>query len=192
MLPSLLDPARHTLLAGPRADEQGRSDARSGHWDRADLTLRAGFGAIWLVDAYLKWQPAFQAQFLDLLQNAAKGQPAWLAGWFHLWTVLVALNPRFFALSTAATETYLAAALLAGFALKSTYLLGAGYSLLIWATAEGFGGVAQPGATDLGAAIVYAVVFLALLALLPRRGTRRYAIDALIARRLPGWRRVAA
>ncbi len=154
--------------------------------------LRVGFGGIWLVDAYLKWQPAFQAHFLGILHEAAMGQPAWLRGWFQFWMALVSHHVHAFALATAVTESYFALALLAGFARRPTYLLGAGYSLLIWATAEGFGGLSQTGATDIGAAVIYAVVFLALLAVPAPRGGTSYCLHAMIARRLRWWQRVAA
>ncbi len=37
--------------------------------------VRAAFGVIWAIDAYLKWQPGFAAHYVGYLQNAAKGQP---------------------------------------------------------------------------------------------------------------------
>jgi hypothetical protein len=47
-------------------------------------------------------------------------------------------------------------------------------------------------ATDIGTAIIYAVVFLALVALDARgKGTRPYSLHAVIERRLPWWRRLA-
>jgi hypothetical protein len=44
-----------------------------------------------------------------------------------------------------------AAALIFGFARKSTYIAAAVFSLLIWSTAEGFGGPYTAGSTDVGA-----------------------------------------
>ena len=83
-------------------------------------------------------------------------------------------------------------ALVLGFARKVTYMGGAIWSLLIWATAEGLGRT-RPGeiATDIGTAIIYAVVFLALLAADRCYATRPYSLDALIERHLPWWRRIA-
>ena len=38
------------------------------------LTMpRIAFGVIWAVDASLKWQPAFQANFQQILSGVAKG-----------------------------------------------------------------------------------------------------------------------
>jgi nitrite reductase (NO-forming) len=64
---------------------------------------------------------------------------------------------------------------------KISYALGALWSLLIWATAEGFGH-SDNVPTDMGTAIIYAVVFLALLALDVRAGTRALSVDAVIER----------
>ena len=71
----------------------------------------------------------------------------------------------FFAYLIAVVETLIALALIAGFARKITYSAAIVFSLLIWATAEGFGGPYTSGASDVGTAIIYAVVFAALLAL---------------------------
>lgn len=88
-------------------------------------------------------------------------------------------------------ETLIAAALILGVARKLTYLGAIGFSLLIWATAEGFGGLYTRGSTDIGTAIIYAVVFLALLAISAQEGTSRYSLDALIERRLSWWHWIA-
>lgn len=74
---------------------------------------------------------------------------------------------------------------------KVTYVGGAVWSLLVWATAEGFGRMSSGVATDIGTAIVYSGVFLALLAADQCERTRPFSIDAAIERRLPWWRRVA-
>src|SRR5260370_26310857 len=47
--------------------------------------LRIAFGVIWAVDASLKWQPAFQANFQQILSGVSKGQPGFLNWWFALW-----------------------------------------------------------------------------------------------------------
>jgi uncharacterized membrane protein YphA (DoxX/SURF4 family) len=61
----------------------------------------------------------------------------------------------FLALGSAALETYLAIALVSGFARKLTYSVGAIYTVLIWTTAEGFGGPYVPGvSTDVDAALI--------------------------------------
>ena len=96
------------------------------------------------------------------------------------------------ALGSAAIETYLAVALLTGFARKVTYSVGAIYTALIWATAEGFGGPYVPGSsTDVGAAIIYTLLFLTLLINDAGVGFSRLSLDGVLERRMPRWRRVA-
>jgi nitrite reductase (NO-forming) len=95
------------------------------------------------------------------------------------------------AYGTAATETAIAIAVLAGFARKTAYLGGAAYSLVIWAAAEGFGGPYQAGATDIGTAIIYTFVFLGLLILAAQSGPDEYCVDRYLERRLSWWVRIA-
>jgi nitrite reductase (NO-forming) len=150
--------------------------------------LRIAFGAIWAVDASLKWQPAFQANFQQILSGVAKGQPGFLNWWFGLWQFVVSGRAPIFGLLTAGTETYLALALITGFARKFTYSVGILYGLFVWSVAEGFGGPYMPGTTtDVGAAIIYSLVFLALLLV----DAGRLSVDSLIARKIPAWRWVS-
>jgi uncharacterized membrane protein YphA (DoxX/SURF4 family) len=158
---------------------------------RAKDLFRIAFGVIWVIDAALKWQPAFKAEFAGMIRTAAQGQPGWLHGWFHFWINLVAPNAGFFAYSTAAIETLIAAALIFGFARKLTYIGAALFSVLIWATAEGFGGPYTAGATDIGSAVIYAVVFVGLLALNYEAGPSRFSVDYLIEQRVSWWTRLA-
>lgn len=156
-------------------------------------TLRILFGVAWTANAALKWFPAFGAGLLGMLTDVSQGQPAFLRPWFNMVTA-VASDGRAAALATgsAALETYLAIALLTGFARKTTYLIGAGYTALIWATAEGFGGPYVPGvSTDVGAAIVYTLLFAVFLVHDAAAGSSRLSLDSVLERRLPSWRRVA-
>jgi nitrite reductase (NO-forming) len=91
---------------------------------------------------------------------------------------------------SAATETLLALALIAGFARKTVYLFGAGYSLVIWAMGEGFGAPYQSGSTDVGAALIYGFVFAALF-LMDRSGPNLFSLDAYLETRVSWWHRVA-
>jgi uncharacterized membrane protein YphA (DoxX/SURF4 family) len=150
--------------------------------------LRIAFGVIWAVDAALKWQPAFQANFSQIVASVAQGQPGFLNWWFSIWQVIVTGRAPIFAVLTAATETYLAFALIAGFARKFTYAIGIAYSLFVWSVAEGFGGPYVPGtSTDVGAAIIYSLVFWALFLV----DAGRLSVDRLIAARVPAWRRIS-
>jgi nitrite reductase (NO-forming) len=167
-----------------------RARARfSRDWGAA--AVRVAFGVVWLGDAALKWLPAYRTNFLDELRTGAQGQPRWLHPWFHLVVRLASPRIALFAGGTAILETLLALALLAGFARKFVYLGGTVYSLLVWATAEGFGGPYSASSTDIGAAIIYAVVSFALLVVNARSETSRYSVDRLIERRWAWWHRVA-
>lgn len=153
--------------------------------------VRIGFGLVWLVDAALKWLPAYRTNFLQQLRIGAQGQPWWLHPWFHLVLGVASSRAVLLAYGSAVVETLLAFALIVGFARKSVYVGGAIYSLLVWATADGFGGPYSASSTDVGPAIIYSVVFLALLVVNARSETSNYSVDRLIERRWPGWRRVA-
>jgi nitrite reductase (NO-forming) len=153
--------------------------------------VRVAFGLIWAVDAAFKWRASFRAGYLGGLTDAAKGQPGWLDGWFNFWIDLQRPRVDFFAYLVAVVETLIAVALIFGFARKITYICGAVFSLLIWSTAEGFGGPYTAGSTDVGTALVYALMFLALLAISAQVGTSRYSVDAIIERHVPWWYRIA-
>lgn len=153
--------------------------------------VRIVFGVIWLVDAFLKWLPGFRSGYMDYLAEGAQGQPSWLRGWFNFWIDLQQPRPVFFAYLVAVVETIIALALIFGFARKLTYIGAIAFSLLIWATAEGFGGPYTTGSEDVGSALIYAVVFGSLLVLNMQSGPSRRSLDALIERRVPWWYRVA-
>jgi uncharacterized membrane protein YphA (DoxX/SURF4 family) len=155
--------------------------------------LRIVLGLAWTANATLKWFPAFGAAFLPMLTGASQDQPGFLKPWFNLVTA-VASDGRapFLALGSAVMETYLAVALLTGFARKTTYAVGATYTAVIWATAEGFGGPYVPGiSTDVGAAIIASLLFLMLLINDAGVGFSRLSLDSVLERRVPGWRRIA-
>src|SRR6266702_8950702 len=125
--------------------------------------LRIGFGVIWLIDATLKWLPGFRSGYMDTIMGQAQGQPGWLKGWFDFWINLQHPRALFFAYLVAAVATLIAVALITGFARKLTYIAAIVFSVLIWATAEGFGGPYTSGSADIGTAVIYAVVFAGLL-----------------------------
>lgn len=63
---------------------------------------------------------------------------------------------------------------------KGAHLGGMAMSLIIWSTAEGFGGPYMPGSTDIGAAIIY---FMLHLTLWLGRSWRYYSVDAWLRRK---------
>ena len=84
--------------------------------------------------------------------------------WIRLWVSIVKIDPHLMAYLVALGETVIALALLLGVATRLTAVVGGILALIIWTTAEGFGGPYGAGATDVGAAIIYIGGF-ALLAL---------------------------
>lgn len=153
--------------------------------------LRITFGLIWLVDATLKWMPGFRSGYMDAIMGAGQGQPGWLKWWFDFWINLQRPDVNFFAYLVAVVETLIALALIAGFARKITYIAAAAFSILIWATAEGFGGPYTSRSADIGTAIIYAIVFMGLLALSYYSGPARYSADYYLEKRISWWWRIA-
>jgi nitrite reductase (NO-forming) len=153
--------------------------------------LRIGFGVIWLTDAVLKWLPGFKDGYMDTIMGTRDGQPSWLRWWFDFWINLQHPVPTFFWALVATTETLIALALILGFARKAAYIAAIVFSLLIWSTAEGFGGPYTSGASDIGTAIVYAFVFAGLLALSYYAGPARYSADYYLEKKIPWWWRLA-
>jgi nitrite reductase (NO-forming) len=126
-----------------------------------------------------------------MISGAEQGQPGWLKPWFRFWTNLQSPHPAFYAYLVAAVETLIAVAVLVGFARKITYISAAAFSVLIWAVAEGFGGPYTSGASDIGTAVIYAVVFLGLLALMAYTGPARYSVDYYLEKKISWWWKVA-
>jgi len=124
--------------------------------------LRIVFGAIWAVDAYFKWLPDFHNNLDDYLTGAAKDQPAAVQAWIGFWINTVGVNPHAFGYAIAAAETAVALGLIFGVLSNLTNIGGALLSLVIWSTAEGFGGPYRAGSTDVGAAVIYVLVFAGL------------------------------
>lgn len=159
------------------------------NWQKS--AARVVLGIIWGIDAALKWTPGFRHDFLKMVSAAAQGQPAWLLPWFQFWEWLIAPRVALFAYATAVVESLIAVALILGLARKLGYWLSVIFGLLIWATAEGFGGPYTAGSTDIGTGIIYALAGVFLLALNATAGTSPFSLDALIEARVPWWRLIA-
>jgi uncharacterized membrane protein YphA (DoxX/SURF4 family) len=153
--------------------------------------LRISFGIIWLIDAVLKWLPGFRSGYMGMIMGQAAGQPGWLKPWFTFWINLQHPHAIFFAYLVAAVETLIAVAVILGFARKLTYISAAAFSVLIWATAEGFGGPYTSGASDIGTAVIYAVFFVGLLALMAYAGVARYSVDYYLEQKISWWSKIA-
>ena len=153
--------------------------------------LRVTFGLVWLVDGILKWLPGFRSGYLDALKEGRDGQAGWMKHWFTFWIDLQRSHAYFWAYSVAVIETLIAVAVLAGFARKVTYGAAIVFSLLIWSTAEGFGGPYNSGSSDIGTAVIYALVFAGLLGFAYYQGPSRFSVDFWLERRIGWWHRVA-
>ena len=153
--------------------------------------FRVVFGLIWLIDAVLKWLPGFRSTYVAAVTGAAVGQPGWLRWWFDFWVKLQAPRATFFAYLVAVLETLVALAIIFGFARKLTYISSAVLGVVIWAVAEGFGGPYMSGSSDIGTAIIYAVVSMGLLALCYYVGTSQYSVDHYIEKKISWWWKVA-
>ncbi|MGH8184734.1 MAG: multicopper oxidase domain-containing protein [Rhodanobacteraceae bacterium] len=173
------------------ADPQDRETFSEAWPAVASAALRIAFGIIWAVGAAFTWSSRFAANYVGYLHNAAQGQPAWSAWWFDMWIAIVEPHAMVFVWLTRIAETLLALALLLGFARRTAYVLGALFSLLIWSTAEGFGGPYTVGAANMGTAITYVLVFIALIGINYRGGPSPYSVDYLIELHWPRWSRVA-
>ena len=115
---------------------------------------------MWVVAAWLKWQPAFISGFSSMIAGAADGQPGPIQAWVKFWVMIVNINPSLIAYGSAVIETLIAVFLILGIFSNLTYIVGIVYTLGIWSVAEGFGGPYALGqSTDVGTALPYAVLF---------------------------------
>lgn len=150
--------------------------------DRSFAILRIIFGGVWLIDAWFKWSPAFINNLTDYLTEGAQGQPALVQAWIHLWVQGVSVDPHLFAIIVAIAETAIAIGLLFGLFTEIAIIGGVLMALVIWSTAEGFGGPYAAGSTDIGAASIYVIVFIALWL---GKCWRQYSIDSVLRKKLP-------
>jgi uncharacterized membrane protein YphA (DoxX/SURF4 family) len=134
----------------------------------------------------LKWLPGFRDNYLSIIRASGHGQPSWLQPFFHFWASAVQPAPGLFAILTALAETAICLPLLLGIAQRAFFALGTVFALMIWAVGEGFGGPYMSGSTDIGCAIMYSALFVALLLAVPR-APRSGA--PLLDARIVGWRR---
>lgn len=142
--------------------------------------LRIVFGFIWLIDASFKWSPTFINNFTDYLIEGTRGQPAIVQAWINFWLHTISVNPHFFAIVVAVAETAIALGLIFGYFTRTAMVGGIALAFVIWSTAEGLGGPYVSGSTDIGTAIIYIIVFVALWI---GRSWECYSIDGLLKKR---------
>ncbi len=161
----LNQPEKPVARRGPMAQSKGLHSITLGQVRyRAIGGARILFGLVWAIDAFFKWEPAFYTKFSDYISGAAQGQAPWVVSWLSFWQNLVAPAPATFGIIVAIIETLIAIGLLTG-AFSNLVQIGGGiWSLVIWTVPEGFGGPYMAGSTDVGASIVYFILFAALFA----------------------------
>ena len=154
------------LSAAPAV--QGRSADVPGPDQRLWKTASIVFGLLWLFDAVLKWVPAFLLHFTSQITSVIPGQPHWVAVWLtFVATVVHAIGPIPVAIFVALVETAIALGLLSGKWPRPVIAFGIAYSLLVWVTAEAFGGPYSAAGTGvrgnvLGNVLIYLIPFLFL------------------------------
>jgi nitrite reductase (NO-forming) len=168
-------------------ENQALAEERSPWVDAVAAGVRAAFGLAWAIDAYLKWQPAFADNYLKYITGVVSGQPAWLLPWYNLWVGLVTPHPLVFAWLTRLAETVIALGLLFGIGRKWIYLLGGVFAALIWSIPEGFGGPYAPGSTDVGAGLIYVLLFVGLIVMDRGLGRSPYSLDYYLEKLSPAW-----
>ncbi|MCL5430096.1 MAG: DoxX family protein [Candidatus Marsarchaeota archaeon] len=153
--------------------------------------IRIVFGIIWLIDASFKFQPGFADTLSQMITAAGQGQPAWLLPWFNFWAATVAPDPTFWVYLVGGGELLIGLALVLGGMRKITYVVGMVLSLFIWAVPEGFGGAYGPSSTDIGTGIIYAMTFLALMAINADYGPSKFSVDKWLEKRFKWWKKLA-
>lgn len=127
---------------------------------------RIAFALLWAYDAALKFQPYFLDHYLDYLTEAQKnvGAATWQGQYLQFWIVVSqALGPTVVAALVALTEAAIALGLLFERGLRVLGPVGIALSLVIFSTAEGWGGPYSLGAASdmpmrlFGVAVIYTI-----------------------------------
>ncbi len=151
------------------------------------IVLRCIFGVIWIIDGMLKFVFPEPDLLANMLQNVSQGQPDWLAPWFSFWSSALSVNPAGIYYITSTLELALGACLIVGLLQKIDYLGGMVLAFIIWSVPEGFGGPYGMGSTDIGTALMYIVIYFALIVIDISNGPNPYTLDARISKKLKWW-----
>lgn len=128
------------------------------------LTLsRVLFGLLWGYDALLKLQPYFLDHYLDYLSAAQQDTAGtWQGAYDHIWIVVSqTAGPQLVAFLVGVAEAAIAVSLIWARGLRIFGPVGIILSLVIWTTAEEFGGPYSMGVPSmmpmrlLGVAVIY-------------------------------------
>src|SRR5215472_8812937 len=155
--------------------------------------FRIAFGIVWILDGSMIFLWLQPSDVVKLIHHASQGQPAWLHPWYNFWIASLTSTPAAFLHGIGFIELAVGLALVIGFLRKTIYLGGIILSLMIWSIVEGFGGPYGSGSdsTDIGAAIMYAFIFVAIIIIERSSNYSEYSLDALIERKLNAWKRLA-
>lgn len=142
--------------------------------------VRILFGALWGIDAALKWMPGFvQGQTLaDELGKASSVTTPGEHQWLQLWSSVGLADPSLFAHAIAVVETVVAVLVIAGLFTRTALIAATLLALGIWTGAEGMHMPwFSPGQTDLGPSVGYVFAGLGLLF---AGSARVWSVDALL------------
>jgi thiosulfate dehydrogenase [quinone] large subunit len=153
-------------------------------------SLRILFGIVWVVDAVLKFEPAFYRGLLTFVMSKDAGEPGWLNPWFHAWYRIIGLNPTLFAIVIIIVEAFIALSLLFGIARRLNYIIAIPFMFLIWGVGEAFGGPYVAGSTDINAGFIYVIAFL-FLYVMDGLTPPKWSLDPLITKRFAWWSVIA-
>ena len=187
LYPPLSEGQRHeqSVLGGKSAEEEEEYfPPRDAAFVRRNwrVLLRIFFALVWSIDAYFKWLFVYYGgDFGHMIRSAAQNQPGFAQNWMNLWANIAQATPNF-TLLIAIFETLIASFLLLGLLTPVVSTTGIIFNLLIWSTAEGFGGILQPGATDIGTGPLYAAIFAGLIVI---QAGRQKGVDKIQHKRFP-------
>jgi hypothetical protein len=86
----------------------------------------------------------------------------------------------------ACAETAILLSLLLGLLQRVGFVFGTVFALMIWSVGEGFGGPYMNGSTDIGCAVMYALLFVSLALTVPPAVRRAApALDNRLVKRWP-------
>ncbi|GHE03531.1 hypothetical protein GCM10008024_27260 [Allgaiera indica] len=133
---------------------------------------RLWFGFLWAYDAMMKFHPYFMTHFTDFLTSAETSvKGTWGAGLDQVFLNLTnIIGPHVVPVLVALTESLIALSLISGRGLRIMAPVGFVLAVVIWNTAESWGGpypdfVTSAGGQMFGNVIIYAMAFLYILTL---------------------------
>jgi uncharacterized membrane protein YphA (DoxX/SURF4 family) len=172
------------------AESKGHTKINISSLSKRIATVRIAFGVIWAIDAIFKFEPVFYRSLLVMIKATDAGEPHWLNPWFNTWYRIIGANPHLFAVIIIILETLISLSLILGIARRMNYALAAVFSFIIWGVGEAFGGPYVSGSTDVGAGIIYVLLFI-LLYYVDGVIPASWNLDTNISKRISWWHFIA-